>query len=185
MIDLSTGIGEIAALVLALNFLVNCPKGRFRRMKMEPTIMAKNQLLVAGISAAGNETAKAWQTFMQINKTIPLQNKANEDGYEIRFYSEKSGAVVHAGACVKNSKVPPQYRVVSLPASLYAEFMILPANGYTSSNTAMQKWLNNHQEYQQRKSGDKAFSILVYDNRYKGETDPISQVACWVPVVKK
>jgi predicted transcriptional regulator YdeE len=149
---------------------------------MDPAIISKKKLLVAGITAAGNETAKAWQDFMQITKTVPLQNRANEDGYEVRFYSNQSGAVVHAGACVKSLKVPPQYRVVTLPASLYAEFIIFPANGYTSSNAAIQKWLSQSKEYKQHNSGDKAFSILVYDKRYKGETDPASQVACWVPL---
>jgi predicted transcriptional regulator YdeE len=154
-------------------------------MKMEPTVFSKKMLSVAGISAAGSETARAWQAFKQLNQTFPLKNKSSEDGYEIRFFSKQTGAVVHVGACVKNSTVPPQYQVVSLPASLYAEFIIFPARGYTSSNAVMQKWLERNPQYQQRNSGDKAYSILVYDTRYKGETDPASQVACWVPLEKK
>jgi len=148
---------------------------------MEPKIFAKETLLIAGVSGNGNETGKLWDAFSRLNRTNPLSNKASEDGYEIRF-RENGESKCHVGLHVKDSRVPETYKVMSLPPSTYAEFEIYPAQGYTSQNEEMNKWLSeNSNLYIQARWDDKPFSVLVYDVRYK-DNDPESIVGCWVPL---
>jgi predicted transcriptional regulator YdeE len=149
---------------------------------MEPKIISQRQMLIAGVSGLSNQTAQTWAAYRQISKTTPLNNKSNEYGYEIRLYSENGEAEVHIGMCVNDANVPEGYQVMSLPAALYAEFKIFPAKGYTSSNQEMERWLSASPIYNQERLDGKRYSVLVYDSRYKGEKDPASVVACWIPV---
>ena len=152
---------------------------------MEPKIISKKALLIAGVSGSGDETGKAWEAFMKLNKINPLKNQVGEEGYEIRMYPGGEGpGEVHVGVQVKDARVPSEYKVVSVPAFLYAEFEIYPSKGYGSSNAAMNKWLSDNQKvYKEGRLGDKGFAIEIYDKRYKGEKDPVSMVGILVPIV--
>ena len=152
---------------------------------MEPKIFSKGTLLIAGVTGSGDETGKAWEAFTKLNKINPLQNKAGEEGYEIRMYSGEGPGEVHVGMLVKDAHVPAEYKVVSLPASLYAEFEIYPSKGYESNNAEMNNWLSeNAGFYQQSKLGEKTYAVEVYDKRYKGDKDPASVVGILVPIIK-
>ncbi|HEY31870.1 MAG TPA: GyrI-like domain-containing protein [Dehalococcoidia bacterium] len=151
---------------------------------MEPKIFTREALLIAGVTGSGDETGKAWDAFMKLDKLNPLKNRITDDGYEIRLYSGEGAGEVHVGACVKDVHVPVEYKVISLPSSLYAEFEIYPSKGYTSGNAEMNKWLSdNASVYRQGRLDDKYFAVEVYDNRYKGEKDPTSVVGIMVPIV--
>lgn len=148
---------------------------------MEPRIFSKETLLIAGVTGNGNETGKLWDAFSRLNKTNLLSNKASEDGYEIRIY-EKGECECHVGLHVKDPRVPETYKVMSLAPSMYAEFEIYPAQGYTSQNEVMNKWLSeNGNLYGQARWDGKLFSVLVYDARFK-DNDPESVVGCWLPL---
>lgn len=151
---------------------------------MEPKTLSKEALLIAGVTGSGDETGKVWEAFMKLDKINPLKNKVGEDGYEIRMYPGEGLGEVHVGMRVKDTRVPAEYKVISLPPSLYAEFEIYPSKGYTSSNDEMEKWLSeNAGVYKEGHLGDKTFAVEVYDKRYKGEKDPTSVVGILVPIV--
>lgn len=150
---------------------------------MEPTrIEPAVRLLIAGVAGDGNETAKAWQSYTSLSKSAPIPNKAGTAGYEVRFYPEGNGPAVICGARVKAGPVRPEYHTITLPESLYAVFEIHPAQGYDSENVSMDEWLKVNGKYSQRGLDDRLFAVLVYGDRYKGESDAASVVECWVPV---
>jgi predicted transcriptional regulator YdeE len=152
---------------------------------MEPKIITKEALIVAGVTGSGDETGKAWEAFMKLDKLNPLKNKVGEEGYEIRMYPGGEGpGEVHVGVQVKDARVPAEYKVISLPAFKYAEFEIYPSKGYGSSNAEMSNWLSeNARVYREGRLDDKSFAVEVYDKRYKGEQDSTSVVGILVPIV--
>jgi len=153
---------------------------------MEPRIIKKGALLIAGITGSGDETGKIWEVFMKIEKMQPLKNQVGEVGYEIRMYPGGEGpGEVHVGVQVNDTHVPAEYKIVSLPASIYAEFEIYPARGYNSSNTAMSKWLSDNAGiYKEVLIDGRQFGIEVYDKRFKGNSDPASVVGFLLPIAK-
>lgn len=151
---------------------------------MEPKIFSKEAFLVAGVIGGGDETGKAWEAFMKLDKMNPLKNKVGEEGYEIRLYPGGEGpGKVHVGMQVKDSSVPAEYKLFFLPAATYAEFEIYPSKGYESSNTEMSKWLaDNAGTYREALLDGMHFAVEVYDKRYKGEKDPTSVVGILIPI---
>lgn len=151
---------------------------------MEPKLISKEAIMVAGITGGGDETGKAWEAFMKIDKLNPLKNKVGEEGYEIRMYPGEGTGDVHVGVQVKDARVPPEYKIISLPASLYAEFEIYSSKGWESSNAEINNWLSeNSGFYQQSRLGDKTYAVEVYDKRYKGDKDPASVVGILIPII--
>jgi len=151
---------------------------------MKPRVFAREAFIVAGVTGSGNETGKAWDAFMKLNKLNPLTNKTGEEGYEIRMYPSEGPGEVHVGLAVKDTRVPPEYRVFSMSASTYAEFEIRPAKGYESSNAGINRWLaENAGLYREVLLDGKHCAIEVYDARYKGDKDPDSVVGILVPII--
>jgi predicted transcriptional regulator YdeE len=156
---------------------------------MEPKIYEKEAMLIAGVSGSGDETGKVWEDYMKLEKLNPLKNTVEPVGYEVRMYPGGVGpGNVHIGMNVSETNVPPEYKCLSVPASLYAEFLIYPAKGYGSSNEDIETWLSdNADKYTQRYMDGNAYGIEVYDERFKGNEDTESVVVMLVPleVVKK
>ena len=152
---------------------------------MEPKILSKEALAIAGVSGSGNKTGEVWKKFMELNRTNPLKNKEGKEEYEIRMYPGEGPGEVHIGMSVKNASVPAEYKIFFLPASLYAEFEIYPSKGWESSNAEMDKWLsNNAAVYTQSRMGNMKYVVEVYDDRFKGENDPDSVVNMLIPLTK-
>lgn len=152
---------------------------------MKPKIYSREAFLVAGVTGSGDETAKVWEAFMKIQKMHPLKNQVGEEGYEVRLYPAEGPGKVHVGMQVKDANVPAEYKIFSLPASLYAEFEIYPSKGYESSNTEMNQWLmDNANVYKEALLNGLHYAIEVYDKRYKGDKDPTSVVGILAPIVK-
>jgi len=150
---------------------------------MKPRIFERGAFMVAGVAGSGDETGKAWDAFMKLNKVIPLTNKAGEDGYEVRVYPAEGSGQVHVGFAVRDSRVPQEYAVLPVPACMYAEFEIRPAKGYESSNAEMNRWLaENAETYREALFEGKHYAIEVYDARYKGDRDPDSVVGILMPI---
>jgi predicted transcriptional regulator YdeE len=153
---------------------------------MEPKIIQKEAMVIAGVAGSGDETAKAWEAFMKISQIHPLTNQVKDgaEGYEVRLYPNQGTEKVYVGQRVSGSDIPAEYKIFSLPAATYAEFEICPAKGYESSNDAMSKWLEtNAAVYKQGEIEGMKYAVEVYDQRYKGEKDPKSVVGIWIPVV--
>ena len=152
---------------------------------MEPKIYSREVLLVAGVLGSGDETGKVWEAYEKLEKVNPLKNAVENVGYEVRMYPGGVGpGEVHIGMNVKDTNVPPEYKILSLPASLYAEFEIYPSKGYESSNEEMDKWLSeNDGRYKQRYIDNKSYGIEIYDERFKGNEDPESVVGIIVPLI--
>jgi predicted transcriptional regulator YdeE len=151
---------------------------------MQPKIITKEAFLIAGVAGSGDETEKAWQVYMKLEKLNPLKNQVGEEGYEVRLYAEKGPGKIHVGVRVKDSNVPKEYKLFFVPVATYAEFEIYPAKGYESSNAEMSKWLeDNAGTYKEALLDGMNYAIEVYDRRYKGEKDPESVVGIWIPLV--
>jgi predicted transcriptional regulator YdeE len=151
---------------------------------MKPKIVKKEAFLIAGVAGSGDETAKAWDVYMKLEKVSPIKNRVGEAGYEVRMYPAQGPGKIHVGVQVKNSGVPKEYKLFFLPASAYAEFEIYPAKGYESSNDEMSKWLEeNAGTYKPAMLDGMNYGIEVYDQRFKGNDNPESVVGFLQPIV--
>ena len=152
---------------------------------MEPNLFEKDAMIIAGVSGSGDETGKVWQDYMKLEKLNPLNNTVEAVGYEVRMFPGGVGpGQVHVGMNVTDTHVPLEYKCLVLPASLYAEFLICPAKGYESSNEKMDTWLSdNADRYIQRYLNGNSYGIEVYDERFKGNSDPESIVGMLIPVM--
>lgn len=153
--------------------------------EVRPRIIIRDNLVIAGVTGNGNETGLLWQKFEELSRSMPLSNKINDNGYEVRVYSEDGECRCHVGICIKDNSVPEGYELMAIPSSMYAAFDVYPVQGYQSRNKEMDQWLRaNADIYEQVRMDDKYYSILLYDNRYKGEKDPESIVEIDVPISK-
>ncbi len=150
---------------------------------MKPRIFERDAFMVAGVTGRGDETGEAWDSFRKLNKVSPLANKVGEDGYEVRIYPAEGPGEVHVGFEVKDTHVPSEYKVLSVPTCMYAEFEIRPAKGYESGNSEMNLWLaENAATYREALIDGRHYAIEVYDARYKGDRDPDSVVGILMPI---
>jgi len=149
---------------------------------LNPKIIKRDSLTIAGVSGDGNKTGEVWESFMQLSKEKPIGNKLSDNGYEIRLYNGGTSAV-HVGYAIKGD-APDAYSLYTLPASEYASFDVYVANGYESENNAMTEWLRtNEHGYSERQLGDTHYCVEYYDERFNG-SEAGSIVEIWVPIVK-
>lgn len=150
---------------------------------VNPAIIRRGPLRIAGAQGDGNQTGEVWQRFMRLSDEKPLTNAVSESGYEVRLY-EGNRCIVHVGQCVSGA-VDPAYSVLTLPASQYASFDVYVARGYESENSAMDEWLaTNADSYTQRRLDPETdYCVEFYDERFQGdESDSIVEI--WVPIEK-
>jgi predicted transcriptional regulator YdeE len=153
--------------------------------KTKPNIIKKEAFFLAGVPGSGDETGKAWETYMKLEKLNPLKNQVGEVGYEIRMYPDEGPGKIFVGVQVTDTNVPKEYQAFHVPAATYAEFEIYPAKGYDSSNAEMSKWLeDNAKSYRQVLLDGMHYGIEVYDKRFKGNDNPESVVGFWEPIEK-
>ena len=53
---------------------------------MNPDMIKKEKIVLAGVSGFGNETAEIWKRFIKLYKEAPPTGKRSEDSYEVRIY---------------------------------------------------------------------------------------------------
>ncbi|MFV0399683.1 MAG: AraC family transcriptional regulator [Oscillospiraceae bacterium] len=151
---------------------------------LNPNIIKRSELIVAGVSGDGFQTAEVWDAFEKLHKEKPLANRESDNGYEVRLH-DGSTATVHVGYLVSGDEVDPAYEVIKLPATQYASFDVYVAKGYDSENSAMNEWLaTNSQGYSERLLGDVHFCVEYYDERFNG-SEAGSIVEIWIPIEKK
>jgi AraC-like DNA-binding protein/predicted transcriptional regulator YdeE len=150
---------------------------------VNPKIIKRDSLLIAGVSGDGDKTGAVWEAFEKLSEEKPLANKLSDNGYEIRLY-DGGLSTVHVGHAVTESPVDGSYLLRSLPASEYASFDVYVANGYESENNAMNEWLEtNKQGYSERLLENTHYCVEYYDERFKGnESDSIVEI--WIPIKK-
>jgi AraC-like DNA-binding protein/predicted transcriptional regulator YdeE len=151
---------------------------------LNPRIIKRDKLIIAGVSGDGSKTGEVWYQFKLLTDDNAPENKLSDNGYEIRIYSG-DGCTVHVGYAVSDNKSPGKCTLYELPASQYAVFDVYVANGYDSENTAMDEWLTTNSEgYKERLLPDGAhYCVEYYDERFNGEESG-SIVEIWIPVMK-
>ncbi|MDR0293712.1 MAG: AraC family transcriptional regulator [Oscillospiraceae bacterium] len=152
---------------------------------VNPKIIKRDALTIAGISGDGGKTGEIWEAFMKLRGENPVANTLSGASYEIRLY-DGGACTVHVGLSVSGAPAPGgPYTLYTLPASEYASFDVYVANGYDSENSAMDEWLKtNRQGYSERLLGDVHYCVEYYDERFHGsETGSIVEI--WVPIEKK
>jgi len=150
---------------------------------MEPKIIEKDEIIIAGVCGDGNKTAELWEEFTRRDKKNGVKNKESDYGYEVRIYSDNH-CECHVGASVSDVEGNEEFDLLRLPPSEYAVFEVFVAEGYDSQNEAMDKWLEeNPQGYVQAKYDEDPYVVEYYDERFK-EDEPDSIVEMWVPVTK-
>ena len=151
---------------------------------VNPKIMRRGALTIAGVSGDGNRTGEAWQAFEKLSREKPLESKLSGNGYEIRLYDGER-CTVHVGFAVSGALCDEPYELCALPASEYAAFDVYVANGYESENSAMDEWLRtNGQGFSERLLRDAHYCVEYYDERFNG-SDVGSIVEIWIPIEKK
>ena len=156
---------------------------------MEPRIISKERLLVAGLTGDGRDTGKMWKDFDEKQAANPFP-QADQSGYEIRFYAGEKpvipGGDVHVGFAVAENCQPEGFSVQALPATAYACFDVLVARGYDSRNQEMNRWLTDHaDQYAQRQLDGRCYVLECYTEKFKGGNQPDSVVEIWIPLVKR
>jgi AraC-type DNA-binding domain-containing proteins len=151
---------------------------------VNPKIIKRNKLIIAGVTGDGHKTGEVWERFMELVKAVEMPNKLSDNGYEIRIYDETK-CTVHVGYAVSDAGIDKRLTALTLPASHYAAFDVYPAKGYESENSAMDEWLEtNEKGYSQRLLNGKSYAVEFYDERFNGnEADSIVEI--WVPIEKK
>lgn len=157
---------------------------------MNPGMIKKNKIILAGVSGAGNETAEIWKRFMKLDEEYPLINKVSDDGYEVRIFDNTTGnEKVFVGCEIKENDVTKvdhgAYEIFTIPSSEYASFDVYVEDGYESENNAMSEWLiSNEKGYIRNLFEGKPYCIEHYDARFNG-ANAGSIVEIWVPVKKE
>ena len=151
---------------------------------LNPNIIKRGALNIAGVSGDGYKTGEVWESFMKLNREMPLKKKLSDNGYEIRLFDGDT-CTVHVGLAVSGEQVDPAYTIFKLPASKYASFDVYVANGYDSENSAMSEWLRTNKDgYSEKLLGDNVhYAVEYYDERFNGSEDG-SIVEIWIPIEK-
>ena len=114
---------------------------------VQPIIIKKDKLPISGFTGDGSQTGKVWEDFDSAYKSKPFI-KAEEHGYEIRFYDgEKSvqkGKDIHVGFLTNDPDTVEGFSTIILPSAEYAVFDVYVAKGYDSGNSEMDKWLKDN-----------------------------------------
>lgn len=150
---------------------------------MNPNMIKKEKIILAGVSGFGNETAQIWKRFMKLYKEVPLTGKISDDSYEVRIYdsaTEKESVFV---GCEITSGCDG-YEIFQIPSSEYASFDVYVEEGYESENDAMEEWLvSNEKGYVRNLLEGKPYCIEHYDARFDaGNGESIVEI--WLPIKK-
>ena len=171
-------------------FLIHC----MEVITMEPRIVKKDAIKMIGLMYFGDnknwEIPKIWEEFMPLMKTVPNSLQANE-AYGLCFYTEttsKTGLFYYlAGLRVSSlEEIPIRLVGKTLPASEYAVFThkgSLIGKSNTVKDTykyAYGTWLPNS-PYVNAYDYDFEF----YDERFKGNDNPESEIDVYIPVRKR
>lgn len=182
---------KIAPSIISADELVKRFTNRLKGgVLMNPNMIKRNKIILAGVSGDGNKTAEIWKHFINLDKEYPLKNKVSDDGYEVRIFdSTMGGEKVFVGCEIKENvetKVDCSvYEYLKVPSSEYASFDVYVEDGYESENDAMSEWLiSNEHGYVRNLFEGKPYCVEHYDARFNGNNAE-SIVEIWLPVKKE
>ena len=176
---------RLQPVIISIDEMIICFTNRLKGgIYLNPNIIKKDKLIIAGTMGDGNKTHDVWQAFETLSKEKPLDNKLSDNSYEIRTY-DGDKCTVFVGAAVTDENINSKYTIFTIPASKYASFDIYVANGYESENNAMNEWLKTNKEgFSERLLDNKHYCVEFYDERFNGnESDSIVEI--WIPIEKK
>lgn len=152
---------------------------------LNPNIIKRSAMLIAGACGDGNRTGDVWKAFEQLCGEKPLRNALSSSGYEIRVYDGDKCTVYVGYSVASKDGIDSSYSVLELPASRYAAFEVYVSNGYESENSAMHEWLRTNDEGYSEKliNGNAHYCVEFYDERFNGD-DTDSIVEIWIPIEK-
>lgn len=159
-------------------------------MLMNPKMIKKKNMILAGVLGEEKETAEVWKRFMNLDKEYILDNKVSDDGYEVRIFDDTTGSVKVFVGCeiskeIKKEENYSRYECLELPSSEYASFDVYVQDGYESENSAIAEWLDSNEKgYVENLFDGKSYCIEHYDARFDGAAEE-SIVEIWVPVKKE
>lgn len=182
---------KIAPSIISADELVKRFTNRLKGgVLMNPNMIKRNKIILAGVSGDGNKTAEIWKHFINLDNEYPLKNKVSDDGYEVRIFdSTMGGEKVFVGCEIKENvetKVDCSvYEYLKVPSSEYASFDVYVEDGYESENDAMSEWLSsNEYGYVRNLFEGKPYCVEHYDARFNGNNAE-SIVEIWLPVKKE
>lgn len=151
---------------------------------MNPNMIKKEKMFLAGVSGPGNETAEIWKRFMKLYKEVPMTDKVSDDSYEVRIYDSATEQERVFVGCQVNGSCDG-YEIFQIPSSEYASFDVYVKEGYESENDAMEEWLgSNEKGYIRNSLEGKHYCVEHYDARYD-DSNGESIVEIWLPVRKQ
>lgn len=150
---------------------------------VDPKIIERGELLIAGVSGDGSRTADLWQEYSELEKKVGVKNKASKGGYEVRIYHPDGRCLCHVGVCVTDEEVDSAFTLLRLPPSNYAVFDVYVSQCYDSRNRDMDRWIDeNRDRYGERRLDGGHYVVEYYGERFKGHSED-SIVEIWVPIV--
>ena len=155
---------------------------------MQPKIISREMLCITGLTGDGTKTNVIWNDFDRLYGAHPF-SKASEEGYEIRFFNGEKpiipGKDIHVGFLATNEQNVQPFTPLVLPATEYAVFDVHVAKGYDSSNTMIDKWLEDNKAlFGQRWLDGTYFVVECYNDKFKGSDTPDSIVELWIPIFR-
>lgn len=101
---------------------------------MNPNMIKKNKIILAGVSGDGNKTAEIWKRFIKLDEEYPLINKVSDDGYEVRIFDSTTEEEKIFIGCEINENVKTKadcgvYEFFKIPSSEYAPFDVYVEDG--------------------------------------------------------
>jgi AraC family transcriptional regulator len=171
-------------------FLIHCMEG----ITMEPKIIKRDALKLIGMMYYGDnknwEIPKIWESFMPLMKKIPNVLPVQE-AYGLCFYAEsfsKTGNFYYMAAVPVSSldEIPMELVGKTLPAAEYAVFThrgSVVGNSNSVKDTyayAYGTWLPKSPY-----ANPHAYDFEFYDQRYKGNADPDSEIDIYIPILAR
>jgi len=150
---------------------------------MEPRIVDKGEIVLVGIVSHGGDVSDLWTRFETIEEKIP--NAVDGTWYELHVYpadfTEGAASYLIAQEVTSLGPVPHAVFVKPLPAGPWAVFTHrCGAEGYDVLNQRVNDWLASA-PYRYARN----ISLQVYDKRFRGFTDPDSQLDLLLPIEPK
>ena len=155
------------------------------------TIIIREKLQITGLTGNGSKTLEVWTDFDSRFTTNPF-TKADETGYEIRFWQNRKtrkapdqNKSVHVGFLSENLSDNNSFTTIEFPAAEYAVFDVYVDKGYDSENDKMEKWLEDNKFiFGLREFDGYEYIIECYNEKFKDGNKPDSIVEMWMPLFR-
>ena len=152
---------------------------------MEPDLVDMDEMVIVGVEEKGADIGALWKRFHAAEDTI--QDRIEGTYYELHEHPagehEWKDVEIMIGVLVtKRGVVAEGLSVKVLPPSRYAVFTHRVADGgYEGANEAMNTWLDRGPYKMPRDLSIQRFEV----SRFKGSTDPESEIDFLLPVAPR